>query len=136
MVEKLGTFARWKNFEPTKKFTFWACVACMALTVFVGFKWGGVVTGGTAREMAQSAAAAARAEIAVAFCMDRFAKSGDRASQLAKLEKTDSWLRGSYVDKAGWVTPPGAAEPVADAGERCAEGILAAAAPAATKVKN
>jgi hypothetical protein len=128
MAGKASLSERWNHLEPSKKFVFWACVVCIALTIFVGFKWGGWVTGGTAREMAENAAAEARIEIAVASCMERFAGAADRGDRLAKLKATDSWMRGTYVEKAGWVTLAGMEKPVEDAGGRCAEAILAAAA--------
>ncbi len=124
MEEKANIFTRWKNVEPTKKFVFWACVSCIALTILVGFKWGGWVTGGTAEEMAETAAVEARVELAVASCIVRFGRGSDVNARLAKLKKTDSWERGSYMEKAGWVTPIGAEDPVADAGSRCAELLL------------
>ena len=124
MEEKANISMRWKNLEPTKKFVFWACVSCIALTVLVGFKWGGWVTGGTAEEMAETAAAEARIDLAVASCVVRFGRGADVTARLAKLKKTDSWERGSYMDKIGWATPVGAGEPVRDAGARCAERLL------------
>ena len=124
MEEKANISARWKNIEPTKKFVFWACVSCIALTILVGFRWGGWVTGGTAQEMAESAANEARIEFAVASCVVRFGKGADVDERLAKLKKTESWKRDSYMEKAGWVTPVGAEDPVADAGGRCAELLL------------
>jgi hypothetical protein len=124
MVDKPSISTRWKNLQPTKKFVFWACAASVALTVLVGFKWGGWVTGGTAQEMAEIDAANARAELVVASCIVRFGKAADVSTRLAKLKKTDSWMRGTYMEKAGWVTPLGATAPVPDAGERCAEQLL------------
>lgn len=124
MAEKSAISSRWKNFEPTKKFLFWACVASVALTVLVGFKWGGWVTGGTARAMAESAADEARIRLAVVSCVERFGEGADVGVRLAKLKETDSWMRGSFMEEAGWATPVGAEEPVRGAGERCAEQVL------------
>lgn len=130
MADKVSISTRWKNLQPTKKFVFWACVATIALTVLVGFKWGGWVTGGTAREMAAASAAEARAQLAVASCIERFGQGPDVEARLAKLKETDSWMRGSYMEKAGWATPIGATEPVRDAGDRCADRLLEAKAAA------
>ena len=125
MEQKANISTRWKNIEPTKNFVFWACVSCIVITIFVGFRWGGWVTGGTALEMAENAANEARIELAVASCVARFGKGADVDGRLAKLKKTESWKRGSYIEKAGWVTPAGTEDPVADAGSRCAELLLA-----------
>ena len=96
---------RWKNTEPTKNFVFWACVASVAVTILVGFKWGGWVTGGTAQAMAETAANEARIELAVASCVLRFGEAEDLNGRLAKLKKVGSWERGIYLEKAGWATP-------------------------------
>jgi hypothetical protein len=124
MADKPSISTRWKNIQPTKKFVFWACVASIALTVLVGFKWGGWVTGSTAQLMADNGAADARTELAIASCIVRFGEGADVGVRLAKLKKTDSWMRGTYMEKAGWATPTGAEGPVQDAGERCAEQLL------------
>jgi hypothetical protein len=131
MTDKVNITTRWTNIEPTKSFVFWACVATAVLTIFVGFKWGGWVTGGGAREMAESYAIEARADLAVASCVERFNHGPDSGARLAALRKTDSWMRGSYMDKAGWATPVGAGEPVQLAGERCAEKLLSSGSPTA-----
>lgn len=131
MATKQSISARWKNTEPSKKFVFWACVATAALTVFIGFKWGGWVTGGSAQEMAAAAASEARIEIAVAGCVDRFGKGQDSRERLAALRKVDSWMRGSYLEEAGWVTPRGMDSPVGNAGGRCATQIIDDNSPAA-----
>ena len=47
------------GYRATKATLFWSCAACIVATVVVGFTWGGWVTGGTARSMAQNAAESA-----------------------------------------------------------------------------
>ena len=64
MADIQGLKQRWEEFRPSKTMTFWSCVACIGLTILVGFAWGGWVTGGTSKEMAQDAAADARAQLA------------------------------------------------------------------------
>jgi hypothetical protein len=124
MADKPSISTRWKNLQPTKKFVFWSCAACIGLTALVGFKWGGWVTSSTAQMMAENEAADARAEMAIASCIVRFNKAANADTRLAALKKTDSWLRGTFMEKAGWVTPTGAEGPVEGAGERCAEQLL------------
>lgn len=126
MEEKANLSMRWKNFEPTKKLVFWACVGSVVLTIVVGFKWGGWVTGGTAQEMAENAATDARVKIAAASCVVRFGQGVDAKGRLTILRKTESWDRGGYMEKAGWATPMGTEEPIVGAGARCAEQLLSA----------
>jgi hypothetical protein len=135
MELKTNIFTRWKNVEPTKKFVFWACVGSITLTILIGFKWGGWVTGGSAQEMAENAAGEARVELAVASCVTRFGRGTGVMGRLAKLKKTESWDRGGYMEKAGWATPVGAEEPVHEAGALCAE-LLLKPQTAATKASN
>jgi alpha/beta superfamily hydrolase len=135
MNEKTGISTRWKNFEPTKTMLFWACVSCVALTMLVGFKYGGWVTGGTAAEMADTAADEALVRLAVASCVQRFGQGKDVKIRMAVLKKTKDWDRGGYLEKAGWATPLGTDDPVRDAGAQCAERLLAPKTAAASTTK-
>ena len=63
---------RWQGYRPTKTLLFWSCAGCAVATIIVGFAWGGWVTGGTARTMAEDAASSGRAQLAAAICVDRF----------------------------------------------------------------
>ncbi len=121
----------WKDYQPSKTALFWLCAASIALTVFVGFKWGGWVTGGSAKDMAERAAAHGRADVAAVICVDRFMKAPDARAQLVSLNQAAAWTRRSQLESAGWVTLPGSDKPVAAAGELCAT-RLTAIAPAAS----
>ena len=50
--------SRWAAYHPTKGLLFWAAAAGAIATIVVGFAWGGWVTGGSAKRMAEAAAAA------------------------------------------------------------------------------
>lgn len=121
----------WKDYSPTKTALFWFCVASVALTIFVGFNWGGWVTGGNARDLAAQATSKGQAEMAAAVCVDRFMKASDAQAQLASLNQVASWMRRRHLEDAGWVTLPGSDKPVAAAGELCAT-QLAAVKPTAS----
>ena len=110
----------WKDYNPTKTTLFWLCVASVALTIFVGFKWGGWVTGGGARDMATQATSKGRAELAAAVCVDRFMNAPDAQAQLVSFNQVATWMRRRHLEDAGWVTLPGSDKPVASAGELCA----------------
>lgn len=121
---------RAQGYRPSKTMYFWSCVGCAAAVIFVGFNWGGWVTGGTASEMAASAAERARSELAATICVSQFDKAGDKAA-LASLARTDSWKRGDFIEKGGWLTLPGIDKPVSGAADLCAQ-RLTDAIPAAT----
>ena len=119
---------RWEAARPTKTLTFWACAACVAATMVVGFTWGGWTTGGTAQAMAKEAAAA--------VCVDRFTTGSDATAQLAILKGMgNSWDRGTFVEKGGWAVMPGpkAAEAASKVARLCADQLaLSPAAPTAS----
>ena len=115
----------WKDYNPTKTTLFWLCIASVALTIFVGFKWGGWVTGGSARDVAAQAKSQGRAELAAAVCVDRFMTASDAQAQLASFNQVASWMRRRHLEEAGWVTLPGSDKPVAAAGELCATQLAA-----------
>src|SRR3546814_11295220 len=77
MADGQNISQRWGDFRPSKTMLLWSCVVCVGLTMLLGFTWGGWVTGGTAKEMTESAVEDARAELAAAVCVDRFLKASD-----------------------------------------------------------
>lgn len=121
----------WNDYQPSKTALFWLCMVSIALTVFIGFKWGGWVTGGGARDLANRAAANSRAELAAVVCVDRFTKASDAQAQLASLSQVAAWTRYRTLEEAGWVTLPGFDKPVAAAAELCATRLSALATSAA-----
>ena len=79
-TQRLGQ--RWAGYKATKATLFWSGAACVVATVVVGFTWGGWVTGGTARSMAEAAAADGRDGLVAAICVDRFQAGSDAQGQL------------------------------------------------------
>jgi hypothetical protein len=110
---------------------FWSCVACVVLTMLIGFTWGGWVTGGTAEGRVASASEDARAELAAQICVHRFLEADDAKAQLAAFKEKDFWNRDGFVEDGGWVTFAGMKEPVDGAAELCAEQLADAELPAA-----
>ncbi len=119
-----GLAQRWEEFRPSKTQTFWACVACVVLTLVLGFTWGGWVTGGTAREMVEDATEEARVQLAAAVCVDEFIKTADARTQLAELEELSSYRRGEFLEEAGWGVIPGTGEIDDEVADRCAERLV------------
>jgi hypothetical protein len=78
-----------------------------AVTMLVGFNWGGWVTGGTARDMTQKSATAAVVSALSPICVDKFQRSAEAAVNLAELKKVSSYQQGSFIEKGGWATLPG-----------------------------
>jgi hypothetical protein len=126
MVDKPSLSTRWHEYRPSKAGWFWSCVFCIVATIVVGFVWSGWVTAGTAKSMADDAAQKAQAQLAANYCVARFEASTDAANQLASLKKTEEWGRDDFITKGGWVTPPGAKQPIDGAADLCAQRLLTA----------
>ena len=125
-----GWSARLEAYTLSKTAVFWACAACIAVTIFIGFNYGGWVTGGTAADMARRAADGARAELAASVCVKQFGSAPNAAATLTSLAKTDSWKRGDFIEKGGWVTLPGVDKTVSGAADLCAKYLTDAIPPA------
>ena len=98
----------------------WGAVAGAVALAFVGFNWGGWVTGGTSEKLAGARADAAILASLVPICVAQF-KSG----RLAALKEVKSWEQGGYVSSGGWATMPGSsAEPNRDVAAACAEALM------------
>ena len=71
------------------------------------------MTRGAAATLRADPARQALAQLAAAYCVDRFEAAADAPKQLALLKKkTDSWQRDEFVDTGGWTKPPGAQKSV------------------------
>jgi hypothetical protein len=67
---------RFDQYQASKTVLFWACAGSVILAIVVGFSWGGWVTGGSAREMAEKSAAQARQELAAVVCQPLRGRAG------------------------------------------------------------
>src|SRR5271167_3397698 len=76
-------------------------------TLVIGFNWGGWVTGGTAKEMAQKSVSSALVSALSPICVDKFKHSADATASLTEFNKVNSWQQGSFIEKGGWATMPG-----------------------------
>jgi hypothetical protein len=90
-------------------------------TVVVGFGWGGWTLGGTAQKMADEKANTAVVAALTPICVDRFKHAADVKATLVAMNAVDAWKRDSFVEKGGWATFPGSAEPNRDVAEACAK---------------
>ena len=104
---KVSLKERWNDARPTKTVVFWSWIGTVVLTMIIGFAWGGWVTGGTARSMAQTIAEEAVVKRLAPMCVVQFNRDPGKEQKLAVLKGTDSWQREEYVQKQGWATMPG-----------------------------
>jgi len=120
---KVSYRQRWDKARATKKVVFWFVLGAIALTMIVGFTWGGWVTGGTAQKMAEEAATKAVVERLALICVDQFSQDPDKAQKLSEFIETKAYQRDDYVTDQGWATMFGDEEPDRNVADACAKMI-------------
>jgi hypothetical protein len=121
---KLSLRQRWDEARPTKTIVFWSWVASVVLTMIIGFAWGGWVTGGTARSMAETMAEEAVVKRLAPMCVVQFKRGPGNEQKLQELAKTESWQRSEYVEKQGWATMPGEDKADSKVASECARLLM------------
>lgn len=93
-----------------------------AALALIGFAWGGWVTGGTAKQMAEKSASTAVVAALAPICVNNFQHSAKATENMAELKKVGySWEQGKFIEKGGWATMPGATSPDTAVATACAE---------------
>ena len=102
----------------------WGAVAGAIALAIVGFNWGGWVTGGTAETLAKNSAAMAVVAALTPICVEKFRQAADASANLVEMKKaTYAWDQSKFVEKGGWATMPGSAEPNSAVAKACAESL-------------
>jgi len=120
-----GRVDRFREARPSKKVVFGLMVAAAALTMFVGFNWGGWVTDSGSQATANKGAQNAIVLRLAPICVAQFNQDPQKALRLDELKAiTSSWDRPKYVAEHGWATMPG--EQKADNGvaDACAKLLI------------
>jgi hypothetical protein len=119
--QKRSIQQRWSDLQPTKTMLFWSCAGSVVVALVVGFTWGGWVTGGTARGMAETAGAESRYDLASVICVEKFLAAPDAKAQLTALKGIDSSFRQrQFIEEGGWAIMPGRDEAARQAADLCA----------------
>lgn len=90
---------------------FFGAVAGAAALAFVGFSYGGWVTGSGSQKIAASQAAEGIALALTPYCVARSKDDPAAATVLAELKAATGYNRRGVLEKAGWATPLGADKP-------------------------
>ena len=94
------------------------------VTMIVGLNWGGWALGSTVDKVAKDRADSAVVVALAPICVDKFRQAADSTKNLSELNKISyAWDRGSFIEKGGWATMPGAASPDSAVARACAEMI-------------
>lgn len=116
---------RWGTAQASKTAVFWLLAAAIALTMMVGFSWGGWVTGGSAQKTADTTAQEAVVMRLAPICVAQFNQDPQRDEKLVELQDSSSYQRGSFVRTQGWATMPGEDAPDSKVAEACARLLMA-----------
>ena len=108
----------------------WGGIVGAAVIAIAGFSAGWVVTGGSARQMAEQQGEKAVIAALTPICVAQFkGQTPDvRTTQLAALKGESSWQRGDYVEKQGWATMPGGKAAEDEVADACAAELMKLAA--------
>ena len=98
---KLSIGQRWRQLQPTKTMLFWSCAAAIVITMIIGFNWGGWMTGGSARKMADKMVTEAVVQRLAPLCVNQFQQDPGKIRKLDELKAANTWSRGEYVEKTG-----------------------------------
>jgi len=109
----------WREARPTKTAVFWSWVACVVLTMIIGFAWGGWVTARTSRRLAEEVADAAVTERLGLICVAQFNQDPARDQKLEELKKLSRYERRNYVQDQSWATMPGEESPDREVADEC-----------------
>jgi hypothetical protein len=109
------------------KLASWSAIGGAVVLAFVGFNYGGWVTGGTAAAMAKEIAADAVAERLGSICVAQFDRDSDKAQKLKEMKGKDSWDKGRYIETQSWAIMPGENKPDSKVADACAKQLAAKA---------
>jgi hypothetical protein len=122
--KKLSFRKWWRRLRPKKAVVFWSWVASVALTMIIGFVWGGWVTSAKAQTMAESTAKDAVTQRLAPICVAQFNQDPGRDQKLVAFGETGGSQRRTYVQDQGWATMPGEQKPDRQVADKCVELLM------------
>ena len=118
--KKVSFKQRWDKARATKAGVFWIATGAIILTIFIGFRWGGWVTNGTAQRMTNDAIT----ERLSLICVGQFNQDPQKDQKLTEFMDTSYYQRDDYVKDQGWATMPGEARPNSSVADGCVTLIM------------
>ena len=107
------------NPETAGKVKFGVCglilglICGVAVTMIIGFGWGGWTTKGTVQKITAEAA----------ICVAQFMKEPNHEEKLKELGEVDFWRRVEFIEKGGWDKMPGQEKAGSSVALACANGL-------------
>ena len=123
-VKPASARERWDEFRPSKTLLSWSLVAVVALTMLVGFTWGGWMTNASAQKMADTSAKNAVVQRLAPICVAQFNLDPAKEEKLKVLQEATSYARTKFVTEQGWATLPGETKPASQVADACAKLLL------------
>ena len=105
----------------------WSALGGAIVLAYVGFNFGGWVTGGSAAAMAKEIAADTVAERLGSICVAQFNRDMEKDQKLKDIIGKDTWDVGRYIEKQNWAIMPGEDKADSKVADSCAK-LLAAKA--------
>lgn len=105
----------------------WSAVGGAIVLAYVGFNYGGWVTGGAAAAMAKETAADAVAERLGSICVAQLNRDADKVQKLKEMKEKDTWDKGRYIETQSWAIMPGEDKPDSKVADACAKQLAAKA---------
>jgi len=96
-----------------------------AVLAYVGFSWGGWVTGSAAEKMASEQAQLEVVAALVPICLDQYQQDPNSGTTIAELKGASTYQRRDILIEAGWATMPGATEASNSVANACVREISA-----------
>jgi hypothetical protein len=81
----------------------WGLVIGAALTMIIGFHWGGWSTSSASQKLTEDAVLSSRASI----CVAQFMGTPDQKAKIKEFQKTESYQKSEFIEKGGWDRMPG-----------------------------
>ena len=112
-----------KNTITAFKSTLMGAAIGAAALAFIGFTWGGWVTGGTATKMADQKASAAIVLAFAPMCVENFRHQQDAGTQLINFQKLSSYDQTGFIEKGGWAAALGGKQDNRAVTHACAQSL-------------
>lgn len=118
---------RWQTARPSKMTAFLLCLGAVALTMAIGFSWGGWTTTAAAEKQATSSAQSAVAQRLATICVAQFDLDANHAQNLTDLQGLSTNQRGNFITDGGWANMPGETAPEAKVASECVKRLMVTA---------
>lgn len=114
----------WSGYRPSKTLWGWSIVGASALTMVLGFTWGGWTTSGRANVMTEIAVRDAKADLVASICVHNFVTANGAENNLKTLQAKSSWQRDDFITEGGWAKIAGIDGTVTNAADTCADQLV------------